>query len=123
MDELQCENARLQQLVDVLDSQPELIFCVNAKGGITYISERTVNFVNVTSTNGKEEEPKHINQILTRGSADSVLQTIQEIMKVAPPRSALAESNMLFSSKVRNISYSYYNIIIINIIFLVLSRF
>lgn len=101
MEELTQENARLQQLVDVLDSQPELMFCINAKGDITYISERTVNFVNVSSTNGgNDEEPNHISQILSKESVESVLKTIHEIMKVSPPKSALAESSMLFSSKV-----------------------
>jgi hypothetical protein len=88
--------------VDVLDSQPELIFCITARGDITYISERTVNFVSINNTSeDNEEEPTHISQILSKESVESVLKTIQEIMKVSPPHSALAESSMLFSSKVR----------------------
>lgn len=88
-------------MVDVLDSQPELIFCVNTRGDITYISERTINFVNVSSsTEDNEEDPTHISQILAKSSVDIVLKTIEEIVKISPPKSALAESSMLFASKV-----------------------
>jgi PAS domain-containing protein len=101
LEELTVENARLQQLVDILDSQPELMFCINARGDITYISERTVNFVNITGVDsGSDEEPTHILQILRKDSVDSVLSSIQEIIRVSPPKSALAESSMLFSTKV-----------------------
>jgi PAS domain-containing protein len=101
LEELTVENARLQQLVDILDSQPELMFCINARGDITYVSERTVNFVNITGVDGgSDEEPTHILQILRKDSVDSVLSSIQEIMRVSPPKSALAESSMLFSTKV-----------------------
>lgn len=97
------ENTRLQQMVDILDSQPELIFCINARGDITYISERTINFVSMTNAADETDvEPSHISQILAKDSVESVLKTIQEIMKVSPPKSALAESSMLFSAKVSN---------------------
>lgn len=101
LEELKVENLRLQQLVDVLDSQPELVFCVTARGNITFISERTVNFINVSNTDSdNDDDPTHISQILAPDSVDCVLKTIEEIMKTSPPKSALAESSMLFSSKV-----------------------
>eukprot|EP01032_Pedospumella_encystans_P010218 gene10218-11959_t len=100
LEELKGENLRLQQLVDVLDSQPELVFCVTTRGNITYISERTVNFLNVTNTDSEnDDDPTHITQILSPESADSVLKTIEEIEKISPARSVLAESSMIFSSK------------------------
>lgn len=43
MEDLKAENARLQRIVDVLDSQPELLFCVTADGYITYMSEQAIN--------------------------------------------------------------------------------
>lgn len=85
----------------MLDSQPELMFCINSRGDITYISERTINFINISGTNeGSDEDPTHISQILSKNSVEDVLATIEEIVKVSPTKSALAESNMLFSSKV-----------------------
>lgn len=100
MEELKIENVRLQTLVDVLDSQPELVFCITACGDLTYISERTVNFINVDGAD-TDEDPSHISQILAPDSVDSVLKTIREIMRISPPKSALSESSMLFSAKVR----------------------
>lgn len=74
---------------------------MNANGDITYISERTINFVNVSgATEDNEEDPTHISQILSKGSVEVVLKTIEEIIKISPPKSALAESSMLFASKV-----------------------
>ena len=110
LEELTVENTRLQSMVDVLDSQPELIFCINARGDITYISERTINFVSLTNSGDDPDvEPSHISQILAKDSVENVLKTIQEIMKVSPPKSALAESSMLFSAKVVEFRDSFGN--------------
>jgi len=45
LDCLQAENMRLQRLVDALESQPEVTFCVTIDGIVSFISERTRSLV------------------------------------------------------------------------------
>lgn len=45
LDELQTENLRLQHLVNLLDSQPEVIFSMTSQGKITYISPRWMDCI------------------------------------------------------------------------------
>eukprot|EP01038_Epipyxis_sp_PR26KG_P007259 gene7259-9896_t len=99
LEDLKEENARLQRLVNVLDSQPELIFCVTALGKITHLSERTHNFIKINlSEDENEYEPSHLNQILTSESAESVLESINHLVKhsLGEPSD---EINMMFASK------------------------
>jgi hypothetical protein len=92
-------------LVDVLDSQPELVFCVTASGRITYVSERTINFMKINLSNpndddNEEEDPTHLSQILSQESVVEVLDTIHQLQEVSINRSE-NDLNMLFSVKVR----------------------
>jgi len=102
LEELKIENSRLQHMVDVLDSQPELVFCITSSGKITYVSERTINFIKVNFS-GKEEcddDPIHISQILSPESVDNVLQTIDDIVKMHHKERFSPDYSMLFSAKI-----------------------
>jgi transcriptional regulator with PAS, ATPase and Fis domain len=77
MEDLKVENARLQRLVDVLDSQPELVFAVNKFGRITYMSERTSIYLK--SSEDSDEDATHVNQILSPDSVDAVMDAIRQI--------------------------------------------
>jgi len=102
LEELKIENSRLQHMVDVLDSQPELVFCITSSGKITYVSERTINFIKINFS-GKEEsddDPIHISQILSPESVDNVLQTIDDIVKMHNKQRFSPDYNMLFSAKI-----------------------
>jgi hypothetical protein len=97
LEELKIENSRLQHLVDMLDSQPELIFCINALGDITYASEKTINFMLVTHLTDCDDDPTHVSQILVPESVTSLLTNINEMMLT--PISNSEDSSMLFSAK------------------------
>jgi PAS domain-containing protein len=79
LEELKTENLRLQRLVDLLDSQPEIIFSVTTSGKITYISDRALNFIRVNSAMDEDEDPTHINQLFTKESAQEVLDMFQSL--------------------------------------------
>ncbi len=81
LEELKIENIRLQRLVDILDSQPELVFVINGTGKITYISERTLNFIKI-SYNGMEdcdEDPTHVSQLLCEESVKELMDSIMKL--------------------------------------------
>eukprot|EP01036_Dinobryon_divergens_P029608 gene29608-38730_t len=100
LEELKVENSRLQRLVDVLDSQPELVFCVTALGRITYVSERTINFIKINlSGEESDEDPTHISQILNTESAQTVLEAITQLKKYSSTQSNDGDANMVFSAK------------------------
>jgi hypothetical protein len=77
MEDLKVENQRLQKFADILDSQPELTFCIN-KGG-TFMSDSASS--NMKSLTGDEtfEDAIHINQILTEESVRTVFDSIAQI--------------------------------------------
>ena len=77
MEDLKVENSRLQKMVDVLDSQPDLVLCVNGEGSITYISERTRNFIKIDELT--EEDPSHVNQILAPESMEVFVEAISQL--------------------------------------------
>lgn len=81
MEDLKIENARLQKLVDILDSQPELVFSVTIDGQITYMSERTAYFIKSSSSADEsvDEDPTHMNQILTPESVEFFLEALREV--------------------------------------------
>ena len=88
-------------MVDVLDSQPELVFCVTALGRITYVSERTINFIKINlSGEESDEDPTHISQILNTESAQTVLEAITQLKKFSSTQSNDGDANMVFSAKV-----------------------
>ena len=116
MEELKIENTRLQRMVDVLDAQPELVFCVTARGDVTYVSERTVSFMKISQPGvavgggggggvgaaGEEsdEDPAHLSQMLSKESVDCVLSTIQDLLKESPKINTMLDASVLFASKV-----------------------
>lgn len=79
MGDLKIENARLQKLADILDSQPELTFCIDIAGNIKFISDSALNCMKSTIPEDSDDEPSHINQILTLESVETVLESIAEI--------------------------------------------
>jgi len=100
LEELKTENSRLQRLVDVLDSQPELVFCVTASGEITYISERTINFIKINfAGEDSDEDPTNVRQILATESVDTLLETIGKLKMYSGTTGGDNDLNMLFSVK------------------------
>lgn len=100
LEDLKAENSRLQRLVDVLDSQPELVFCVTATGKVTYVSERTMNFIKVNfAGEDSDDDPTHISQILNNDSVKELLEVIHKLIECSVNRSE-NDFNMLFSVKV-----------------------
>jgi PAS domain-containing protein len=79
MGDLKTENNRLQRLADILDSIPEITFCVDKDGHISYISDRSLNYIKPMTPDDSDDEPTHINQILTSESVDTVLECIAQI--------------------------------------------
>lgn len=99
LEELKIENSRLQRLVDVLDSQPELVFCITVAGKITYISERMINFIKINPTTPEDgdEDPTHISQILAKESVSDVLKLINKLARTS--NRLESEANLLFAAK------------------------
>jgi hypothetical protein len=84
LEDLKAENTRLQRLVDILDSQPDLVFCVTAKGNFTFLSEQSVRFMKAFLVIAdSDDDPKHLSQLLTMGSVNSVLENISELQRYA----------------------------------------
>ena len=81
MEDLKIENARLQKMVDILDSQPELVFSVTIDGQITYMSERSAYFIKSSSSadESSDEDPTHMNQILPPESFATLLEAVREV--------------------------------------------
>jgi hypothetical protein len=83
MGDLKIENARLQKLADILDSQPELTFCIDIIGNIKFISESALNCMKSSAPDDSDEEPNHINQILTLESVETVLESVAEVRNIS----------------------------------------
>jgi len=97
MEELKMDNRKLQRISDFLESIPDLVLCVDITGKITYISDNTVcsiklsssadngnssnDNVNSSNDNGSDDDPTHINQILTAESVTVLLETIIQLSK------------------------------------------
>lgn len=79
MGDLKIENARLQKLADILDSQPELTFCIDKTGRIKYISDSAVNCMKSSVPDDSDEDPWHINQIFTLESVETILEIVSEV--------------------------------------------
>lgn len=91
MEELKMDNRKLQRISDFLESIPDLVMCVDTSGKITYISDNTICSIKLSSSadngnnndNGSDDEPTHINQILTAESVTVLLETISQLSKKA----------------------------------------
>lgn len=109
MEDLKIENARLQKLVDILDSQPELVFSVNVDGHITYMSERTAYFIksSCSADESVDEDPTHMNQILTPESLETFLEAVREVAHSSTDNSIgsvhMETGNGISAVRVRNI--------------------
>lgn len=79
MGDLKIENARLQKLADILDSQPELTFCIDYRGNIKFISDSALSYMKSSIPEESDDEPTHINQILTLESVETVLESVAEL--------------------------------------------
>jgi hypothetical protein len=97
LEEMKIENSRLQRLVDILDSQPELVFCLTADGRVSQITSRSETFMKINMSGDLSDEvPTHVNQILCKESVDSLLAAIDQLMTLSPQDQN--DSNMLFSA-------------------------
>lgn len=79
MGDLKVENLRLQKFADILDSQPELTFCIDKSGQITFMSDSASNFMKTTNADDNDDDPTHISQILTEESVGTVLDCVAQI--------------------------------------------
>jgi hypothetical protein len=81
MDNLKSQNMRLQGLVDVLNSHPDLIFSIKQDGTITFISDRWAESITSASSASENHDLAitSINQVLTTESAAVVLELMKNI--------------------------------------------
>ena len=79
MGDLKIENLRLQKFADILDSQPELTFCVDKNGQITFMSDSASNSMKSTKGDDNDDDPTHLSQILTEESVGTVMDCIAQI--------------------------------------------
>lgn len=101
MEELKAENARLQRILDVVDSQPEVTFCCTSAGKITYISENSMHFVKLRFTGtDHDEDPTHINQFLLPDSVHEILHVIRKLQAVTITCIEDQDVHNLFMAKV-----------------------
>lgn len=85
MEDLKYENARLQRVISILNSQPELVFCVNIAGKVTYASERAENFLKISaSEDGTDDESNmsNVTQFLTVESQKLLFEALGEVCNV-----------------------------------------
>ena len=75
---------------------------MTAVGRITYVSERTINFIKINlSGEESDEDPTHISQILNTESAQTVLEAISQLKKYSSTQTNNdGDANMVFSAKV-----------------------
>lgn len=101
MEDLKTENTRLQRILDVLDSQPEVVFCCTPTGKITYISENSMHFIKLrTNGNDHDEDPTHINQFLLPESVHDIQHIIRELQAFTVSSMEDQDVHNLFMSKV-----------------------
>lgn len=80
MEDLMKENIRLQKLVDILESQPEILLCITNDGKITYIPEKSLFSLNsLLSRQFLRSNTTHINQIFSNDSTSNILKTVLDI--------------------------------------------
>jgi hypothetical protein len=77
LDNLKAENSRLQRLVDALESQPEVTFCVTLDGKVTFVSERTRSLVYGCESFNVESDNIMISSLLSRESSLLLMTTLQ----------------------------------------------
>lgn len=77
MEDLKNENNILQKMVDILDSQPDLVFCVTNEGHITFVSDRAKHFIKAEEM--VDDDPSHMNQFLTPESMEVFLDAINQV--------------------------------------------
>jgi hypothetical protein len=79
MEDMKSENTRLQRLVDILESQPELLFSINKEGKITYITDKSISSFKEISSDPSDEDPVHISQLFTAESVSIILDAISHL--------------------------------------------
>ena len=65
--------------MDILESQPEFVFCVTGTGHITYISDRVANGIK-SASDDPDYDITHVNQILTPESVEVLYESMNELM-------------------------------------------
>lgn len=117
MGDLKIENQRLQKFADILDSQPELTFCIDKEGHITFMSDSASNHMKSSTSDESDEDSTHISQILTRESVGTVLDSIAQIRAdQCVTRSVNGDqdvSGCISSVQVNNIGYIFFRHFII----------
>lgn len=112
MEELKMDNRKLQRISDFIESIPDLILCVDITGKITYISDNTVCSIKTSSStdnandNTCDDDPTHINQILTAESVTILLETIAQLSK---ENEVIEENGKKVKGAVREIYYHNIN--------------
>lgn len=99
----------------MLNSQPELVICIDLDGKITYVSEGTKSFININSnkqnnTNSASSAicpsissfspPICLNQLLSTESVGVVMDIVNRLNQL-PSISLDYEANVMFASQVR----------------------
>ena len=79
--DIKSENVRLQRLADILEAQPDLTFLIDRDGRITYISERSTHCIKASMPDDSDDDPSHINQILTPDSVEAVLESVAQVIE------------------------------------------
>ena len=79
MQDLQSENIRLQRIVDIVDSQPDLVFCTAGDGRVTFLSERMLMATKDFPALVESREITHINQLLVPESVQIFFEAINQL--------------------------------------------
>ena len=76
LDDLRAENQRLQKLVNAFESQPELTFCINMDGIVTFMSERSKSLIYRCDSLDVDETDTYLRSILNEESAEKLMRLL-----------------------------------------------
>jgi len=113
MEDLKNENSVLQKMVDILDSQPDLVFCVTNEGHITFVSDRAKHFIKVEEMS--EDDPSHMNQFLTPESMEVFLDAVNQVKQSYLYSSGGAQGGSAISAVRVSIIYIYRLLLLLHI--------
>jgi hypothetical protein len=79
MQDLEMENARLQRIVDIVDSQPDLMFCTAGDGRVTFLSERMLVATKDFPAMVESKPITHVNQLFVPESVQLFFEAINQL--------------------------------------------
>jgi len=79
MQDLEVENARLQRIVDIVDSQPDLMFCTAGDGRVTFLSERMLVATKDFPAMVESKPITHVNQLFVPESVQLFFEAINQL--------------------------------------------